>query len=194
VAVSIGRGMDLLGNYVDEDGNSLDKTGKHIDIRDYFSIHGKIERSAQRESEYTKMLSEKLVREFHSLAIVLPSHLVAFVAFEKLWKRHPRLDIYNFLRLPIEEQEINYQEFKEICEGFRNVLFELEKNRKIQTSDLLKNESIDQVIETGVKNVGILHPHRPLLKNKKGDIITKDLNLLYYYHNRLAGYELEKYI
>ena len=30
--------------------------------------------------------------------------------------------------------------------------------------------------------------------NKEGNIITRDFNTLYYYHNRLNGYELEKFI
>jgi glycerol-3-phosphate O-acyltransferase len=194
IAVTIGRGMDLLGNYVDDDGNSLDPTGRHIDIRDYFSFHGKVERSVQRENEYTRMLSEKLVKEFHSLAMVMPSHFVAYIAFEKLWKKHPRLDIYNFLRLPVEEQVIEYSDFKVTCDSFIKVLFDLEQNKKIQTDDYIKEENIDNIIETGINNVGILHTNRPLLKNREGDIITKDLKLLYYYHNRLVGYELEKYI
>ena len=139
-------------------------------------------------------MSEKLIKEFHSLAMVLPGHLVAFVAFEKLWRRYPRLDIYNFLRMPVEEQVIDYDEFKETCEKFLKVLVDMERNRKIQISDFMKEEEIEKIIETGISNVGILHTKRPLLINKNGDIITKDLNLLFYYHNRLAGYELEKHI
>ena len=45
IAVTIGRGMDLLGNYVDDEGNSLDATGKHVDVRDYFTFHGKVEKT-----------------------------------------------------------------------------------------------------------------------------------------------------
>ena len=126
--------------------------------------------------------------------IIVVSHFVAFIAFEMLWRRYPRLDIYNFLRMPVEEQVIEYSEFKATCERFTKVLFDLERNKKIQTADYMKEENIDNIIETGINNVGILHTNRPLLKNKNGDILTKDLNLLYYYHNRLAGYELEKYI
>jgi glycerol-3-phosphate O-acyltransferase len=42
--------------------------------------------------------------------------------------------------------------------------------------------------------VGVFHLNRPLMKNKNGNIITKDLTLLYYYHNRLVGYDLEQLI
>ena len=52
----------------------------------------------------------------------------------------------------------------------------------------------DLVIKHGLDNCGIFHLKRPLLKNKKGNVITQDLNTLYYYHNRLVGYDLEKFI
>ena len=194
ISVSIGRGMDLLGNYVDDEGNSLDATGKHIDIRDYFSLHGKINKNTQRENEYTKMLSERIVKEFHAIARVLSSHLVAFTAFEMLRKRHTRLDIYNFLRLPVEELVILYEDFKITYEKVLKRILILEQRNKIQTADHIKGADIDKIIDLGLENVGILNAKRPLLKNKEGNIITMDLNLLYYYHNRLCGYDLEKYI
>jgi glycerol-3-phosphate O-acyltransferase len=53
---------------------------------------------------------------------------------------------------------------------------------------------IDLVIRHGLENVGIFHLKRPLLFNKEGNIITRDLNTLYYYHNRLVGYDLEKFV
>jgi glycerol-3-phosphate O-acyltransferase len=33
-----------------------------------------------------------------------------------------------------------------------------------------------------------------LLLDRDGNIITKDFSTLYYYHNRLVGYDLEKFV
>ncbi|MFT6873764.1 MAG: glycerol-3-phosphate O-acyltransferase, partial [Roseivirga sp.] len=52
----------------------------------------------------------------------------------------------------------------------------------------------DQIIKHGLKNVGMYHSKRPLVRNKEGDITTQDLHVLFYYHNRLDGYELENYV
>jgi glycerol-3-phosphate O-acyltransferase len=52
----------------------------------------------------------------------------------------------------------------------------------------------DKVIVQGIKNVGMYHSKRTLLRNKKGDVTTEDMNTLFYYHNRLVGYDLEKHI
>ena len=55
-------------------------------------------------------------------------------------------------------------------------------------------DDIDKVIDLGISNVGMYHSLRPLLKNKQGNVITQDMNNMYYYHNRMDGYELEKYL
>jgi glycerol-3-phosphate O-acyltransferase len=76
-----------------------------------------------------------------------------------------------------------------------NELFKLidKENGKINYATHLKGKS-DGAIQRGLDNVGVFHLNRPLIKNKKGNIITKDLSLLYYYHNRLVGYDLEQFI
>jgi glycerol-3-phosphate O-acyltransferase len=42
--------------------------------------------------------------------------------------------------------------------------------------------------------VGLYHSKRPLIRNADGDLVTQDLSLLYFYHNRLEGYGLSQYI
>ena len=56
------------------------------------------------------------------------------------------------------------------------------------------DNSIENIVATGVKNLGMYHSKRPLILNKEGNIFIQDLNLLYFYHNRLVGYELEDHI
>jgi glycerol-3-phosphate O-acyltransferase len=192
MSVSIGRGMDLLGNYVDDEGNSLDQHGNIIQIEDYFKINGDITENEQREGEYTKMLSEKLVREYHRLSQCSASHLAAFTAFEHFRNRYNRLDLYSLLRIPNEELIISYEDFKTDFQKRKAQIFELEKRGEIQVANHLKEKNLNELIELGVNNVGIFHTKRPLLFNKSGQITTQDLRTLYYYRNRLDGYGLEK--
>ena len=49
-------------------------------------------------------------------------------------------------------------------------------------------------MQIGLKNVGMYNAKRPLLQNDDGYIITQDLRILYYYHNRLDGFNLEEYV
>lgn len=193
ISVSIGPGLDVMGNYVDDEGNSLDPQGRVIDTRGYFISNGSITDDKQREDEYTRMLSQRIVSEYHRINRVFASHLAAFVAFEMWQKKHPKLDLFSLLRLPEEELELDYTEYRDTFKRVRKKLYELKDAGKVNHATHLKGK-VDQVIKLGIENVGIFHLKRPLLKNKKGNIITKDLTVLYYYHNRLVGYELEQYI
>jgi glycerol-3-phosphate O-acyltransferase len=193
ISVSIGPGLDVMGNYVDENGNSIDAQGRIINTRDYFISNGDINIDRQREDEYTRMLSQRIVAEYHKINRVFASHLVAFIAFEIWQKKHPTLDLFSLLRVPEEDLEIEYAEFKEVFKRVRKQIFLMKEQGKINFATHLKGKS-DGAIQRGLDNVGVFHLNRPLLKNKKGNIITKDLSLLYYYHNRLVGYDLEQFI
>jgi glycerol-3-phosphate O-acyltransferase len=193
ISVSIGPGLDVMGNQVDDAGNSLDAHGRIIDTRDYFVSNGDINADRQREDEYTRMLSNKIVTEYLRINRIFASHLVAFVAFEMWQKKHPKLDLFGLLRLPEEDQIIDYEEFRATCKRVRKQIYELKDQGKVYHATHLKGK-IDLVIRHGLDNVGIFHLKRPLLMDKDGNIITKDFNTLYYYHNRLVGYDLEKFI
>ena len=193
ISVSIGRGLDVMGNYVDDQGNSLDAQGRVIETRDYFISHGDITVDKQREDEYTRMLSHKIVSEYHRINRVFASHLVAFVAFEMWQKKHPKLDLFGLLKLPEEDQVLQFEEFRAACKRVRKQIYKLKEEGKVYHATHLKG-NINLVIRHGLDNVGIFHLKRPLLMNKEGNIITKDFSTLYYYHNRLVGYDLEKFI
>ena len=193
ISVSIGSGMDVMGNYVNDQGISFDQDGNKLETQDYFKSLGRIQKDAQRDGEYTRMLSERIVAEFHRNNRVFSSHLVAFVGFQMLKKKHQKLDLFNFLRMQPDELVINYQEFKNTCESLRSRIFQMRECNRVHTAPHLEGD-IEEVIAHGLNNVGLYHAKRPLIRNKQGLIISQDLNLLYFYHNRLRGYELEQYI
>ena len=177
ISVSIGRGLDVMGNHVDDQGNSLDAHGRIIDTRDYFVSNGDINADKQREDEYTRMLSHKIVTEYLRINRIFASHLVAFVAFEMWQKKHPKLDLFGLLRLPEEDQVLEYEEFRTTCKRVRKQIYALKDQGKAYHATHLKGK-IDLVIRHGLDNVGIFHLKRPLLMNKDGNIITKDFNTL----------------
>lgn len=190
ISVSIGRAMDPIGNYVNSEGNSIDMKGRPIDTADYFKSFGKITKDSQRDLEYTQMLGNRIVKEFHKINRVFSSHLVAFVAFQMFKKKHAKLDLFNFLRIPPDEMSIDFDSFLEQFIIVRNRVFELRNQGKLQSANHLEGAA-EEVIAHGMNNVGMYHAKRPLLKNKRGEIVSKDLYTLYYYHNRMHGYGLE---
>ncbi len=193
ISVSIGPCLDVMGNYVDLDGHSLDAQGRVINTRDYFVSGGQVVVDRQREEEYTRMLGQRIVKEYHKINRVFASHLVAFVAFEMWMKKYSKLDLFSFLRLPEEDLELDYAEFRATFKRVRKEIYGMKEKREINFAIHLKGKA-DLVIKNGLANVGIFHLNRPLLRNKRGNIVTQDLTLLYYYHNRLVGYDLERLI
>ena len=154
ISVSIGRGMDLLGNFVDAEGRSLDKQNRQISMREYFCTGDQITRDEQRESEYTRMLGEAILREYYRINQVFSSHLVAFTAFELIKKQHPSLDLFNLLRLPEEDLVLSYATFRSSCETVRQQIFHLHQQEKVDIAEHLKQD-IDEVITHGLANVGM---------------------------------------
>jgi glycerol-3-phosphate O-acyltransferase len=185
--------MDLYGNYFEDDGNSIGKLGQQIEPKDYFVKNNKITVDKQRDEEYTRLLSQRIIQEFHKFNEVLPSHIVAFVAYLLFRKQFVDLDLYSFLRLPDDELTLDFNLFKENVSSVAQVLRELESNEKILLAPEFE-KPLDDLVNTGLHNLGMYHAKRPLLLNQDGGIITQDLNLLYFYHNRLVGYNLDHYV
>lgn len=194
ISLSFGKCIDLFGNPVDNEGNSIGHNGEKIDISRYFMTNGVFTRDSQRDGEYTKMLGDEIVKRFHSESRVFASYVVAFAAFELIRKRYKKLDIYAVLRLPEEEQKLGYLEFTNAVSRLIDRLREMDKNGEVHIYHELEISEIDTVIETGIKNLGMYHAKRPLYKLKDGSVMSDDFNLLYFYHNRLEGYDLAKYI
>ena len=64
----------------------------------------------------------------------------------------------------------------------------------IDVSDEVKCFSVEDIIKDGLENLGIYGLHRPLIWEKYNFYTTEDICSLFYYHNRLVGYEFEKFI
>ncbi len=192
ISVSIGKPMDLFGNYVDVDGHSIGQNGRYIATKDYFLRDGKFVDDPQRDEEYTRNLSKRIVEEFHRNNEVLPSHLVAYIGFKLLRKKFPDLDLFNFLRLPEDELLLDYGEFTREVEKLVKIVKIIEEEGGILTSPAL-NKPATEIIERGLDNLGIFHTNLPLVRNEQGDIETESLSLLYFYHNRLRGYNFDEY-
>src|SRR5690606_6554932 len=134
ISVSIGKAMDILGNYVDADGNSVDNHGRTIDCKDYFLSNGRITVDKQRENEYTRKLAKKIVGEFHKINRVFSSHMVAFTAFQMIRRENKKLDLFNLLRLPEEDIVLAYPEFKMECQRVLKNILQIEKEGKVHVA------------------------------------------------------------
>jgi len=194
IYLTIGEPMDVMGNKVNQNGESVDERGALIKLKDYFlSSEGAVENNPQRESVYTKILGEKIIDNYYKHNTVLSSHFIAFLAFQYFLKTNSDLSLYNLLNVKVESVFIPQEVFAEIVIQARNYLYKLEEKGEISLSDDIRLD-VKELIESGVSKVGVFHPQKTLYTDKYGNIRTEDLKLLYYYHNRMEGYELENRI
>ncbi|NQW27990.1 MAG: 1-acyl-sn-glycerol-3-phosphate acyltransferase [Flammeovirgaceae bacterium] len=192
ISVSIGRGLDVLGNYVNDEGKSIDQNGNEINIKDYFVKDGNINIDKQREHTYVQILSKRIVEEYYKNNRVYSSHLVAYTAFKMLERSKPKLDLYNLLRLSVDDLEIDYEAFKSNFKKLRKVILKIHAEGNVGVNPRLQKKAED-AISYGLANVGMYHAKPPLVKIKD-KIVILNPSTLYYYHNRLEGYGLEKHI
>jgi len=191
ISLSFGQPLDVLGNFVDQNGVSYDKNNQPINVKDYFISEGEIKEDLQRDNEYTKILGDKIVDRFHKDNIVLSSHLVAFVTFNLLKAKNNNLDIYGLLRLPPEDYIFEKETVKAAVSAVTERLIEMEANQEIRLSKAIR-QNVDDIIIEGVSRVGNYHAQKPLKFNKEENIISENFKLLYYYHNRLDTFNLHK--
>lgn len=194
ITLSLGEPVDVFGNKLDENGNSIDSLGNRIEIRNYFVNKGILKSDDQREMIYTQMLGEYIVKGFYKNNVVYSSHVVTFVAFKLLSKKLHHPDIFTMMRTPEEDREILWDDFKSAVKRVIDELYVLNNKDLIKLAPHMTTKELDEIIELGIENVCLYHPNLPIMRNKEGNISSEDLKLLYYYHNRLKGYGLEKCI
>lgn len=193
ITLAFGHPMDVLGNLVNEDGKSFDIHGREINVREYFIDENGIMENLQRESEYTRILSEKVVERFYAENIVLSSHLVAFAAFRILERENPGLDLYGVLRLPPADYVFPLEVMKDVIAQLKAELIKMKEAGKVNLSkEVYLSE--EEIIKDGIRKIGIFHTDKPLRFNKKKQIVSDSFPTLFYYHNRLENYGLEKKI
>ncbi len=193
ITLSFGKPMDVLGNFVDEQGISHDRKGHPVDVKEYFMSNGEVVEDGQREMEYTKILADRIADRYRKENIVLTSHLVALAAFIILQKENPSLDLFGVLRLPPEDFVFPMKKMQDVIGQLQAKLISMKEKGRIKLSDQIYY-SIDDLIRDGVRNLGIYHPEKTLKFNKKGQLISQNFKLLFFYHNRLIKYGLEKEI
>ncbi len=189
VYMSLGHIMDVFGNRVNENGESIDKFGHKIQIDDYFLTDGVLKADTQRESIYTRILGEAVVNEFQKNNVALSSNIVSFVAFQLLYDKSECTDLITFINAVPQQFLVPASDFDMRCSELIVELRKMEKEGLIRCSEEFKLED-SELIMLGLRQLGVYHQHRVLSRNNLS-IYTEDLRLLYFYHNRLSTYHLQ---
>jgi glycerol-3-phosphate O-acyltransferase len=153
--------------------------------------NGQITSNLQRETEYTKILSDKIVNRYFQENVVLSSHLIAFVVFKILEQHYEKLDIYGILRLDADDHIFPYESIKNAVSDLQKILFAWEAEGKIKLSEQI-HWQVDDLVKHGASEMGIYHISKPIEVKENGNVASGNFSLLFFYHNRLMNYGLEK--
>lgn len=189
VVFSIGKPMDVFGNNVNIKGESYDEKGKLLDIKDYFKFNGEFVEDTQRERVYTKILGDNIKKSYSTESIVLSSHLLAYGIFKYFEKIRPNDDLFTLVSLPLDSLEVDMATAKKIVDHLKTELVNMEAKGKIKLSEQIHLPS-EELIDDALKNLGVYHARRPLIKSKNATLTSEDFKLLYFYHNRLDDYNI----
>lgn len=189
---SFGEPHDLFGNRLDEEGRSIDRLGRRIDLADYFRRDGEVTYDAQRNKAYTRILGEHILKEYYAINIVFNSHLVAFAAFQYI-QQSQGIDKFRLFTRNETKMIIPEDKFLEILDRLLGKLRELRSQGKVKLATHL-DKSTTEILSEGISNLSGYHVQKPIVRMPNGNITTENIKLLYFYHNRLKGYELHRYI
>jgi glycerol-3-phosphate O-acyltransferase len=184
--IRFGDPIDPFGNRVDSQGGSLTPTGRSIDAGGYIERQGKPVTDPARDAAYTRELGEVLGQRYEEDTVLMSTQVVAHVLFRDLVQSTPGMDLFARLRLRGEvgfDCETLRQELGET----RDRLLQLERNGRVRTSDVVKEDTPDQLLERALSFWNGYHDSTAA--RREGDrIIIGDPSLLLYYQNRLVPF------
>jgi glycerol-3-phosphate O-acyltransferase len=189
VVVRFGRPFDVFGNDITDDGESIDRAGRHVDPASFVrGANGEVTDDDQRDSEYTRALGRRLAAVYPKLTVFHSTHLVARVLFDALAMRAGTRDIYRLLRLSPAQLAVPRAEALVAIDRLRariasNPAFGAEHPGFIEQSTADK-------LADGVKALSTFHT-RIAVADRGDTLQVDDLKLLYYYQNRTAHIPVE---
>ena len=188
----MGEPLDPFGNQVDAQGRSIDGRGRVVDIARYVTDgEGTPVHDPRRDRVYTHQAGAAVRRAFRKGNTLLSTHVLAFALFEVLRRRFPTNDLYRFLRDAGGGVGVPMNEVAEFVSRL------LARGRALAASGALRlgtsvsGREAPEVIADALKHFGAFHSS-PVAVRRGDRVFAEEMNLLYYYRNRLAGYGLEE--
>lgn len=187
IVLTFSKPLDVVGNRVDHEGRSLDPRGRLIDTTRYVVRDGQPVHDDQRDAQYTNELSDAIGRAFLRDNVLMSTHLVGYTLFEYLKQKNPELDLYRLLRTGGTVPSVPVTELADETERVLTAVRALHDGPRL--AEELAQGDVLAIIADALRYFGTYHT-QPAAVRRGDRIFHQDRNLLYYYGNRLRGYEL----
>jgi glycerol-3-phosphate O-acyltransferase len=190
VVIRFGRPLDPFGNDVDDDGESRDRAGRRIDPRTYLSgADGEVSEDGQRDAEYTRLLGRRLAEVYPRESVYHSTHLVARVLFDAIATQAGTRDVYKLLRH--HAREVHVPDAVRALGDLRRRIVDNPAAGRLHQRVVAAGDAA--TLDDAVRALGTYHA-TPVIE-RHGDILrVGDLELVYYYQNRLSHLAPEKVV
>ncbi len=193
IHLRFGRPLDPFGNEVDPDGNSRDPRQRPIDARGYLEVDGVLSEDPARDAEYTRALESRILAEFARESVIHPTNVLAFACFELLRRTRPDLDLYRLIGSFGSEQSLALPEVEDELALVLEALASLARSDRVRLSavvwDAAASGDVAPLLRAALSSFGTYHS-KPVIERRGVRLHVCDSKLLFYYRNRLDGYDL----
>ncbi len=182
--------MDVFGNTVDQDGESVDEQGRQVDPVRYLWVNGEVAPDKERDRAYTRLLASRVIGAFRRNNVIQPIHVVAFALIEHIRRAHPSWDVKRTLRFAKGDGLA-----EAVAVGETERLLRIAKRdaseSKYRLSRSTKTQTAAQMLDD-VTRIFESIGDEPAITREGKRVRLQDPKLLFYYSNRLRGYDLER--
>lgn len=190
ITVRFSTPLDVFGNAVDSDGESVDRQGRRVDPQRYLWVNGQPATDRERDMQYTRMLGHAIAESHRANNVIYPLHIVAFAIFEHVRRQHPQWDVVNTLRFSAGDVISTA-----IAEGETERVLRLVRaaadGSQLRLSRTAATQSAGEMLRD-VERLFRLYHVGEVARFEHGQLRLLNLRLLYYYSNRLRGYDIER--
>jgi glycerol-3-phosphate O-acyltransferase len=188
--IRFSKPIDCFGNAVDDEGRSHDAHGRLVDPVSYIvGRNDKPVRDPARDAQYTRELGEVVVDAYKRDTVVMPTHVVAACAFERLRRSVGKGDLFVILRHQADVM-VPRGELAEDIDRLLQRVRGMEEKGELVLAPTLKNARGDDVLTLALRAFATGYHTSPVLTPRGNDVVLEDTNLLFYYQNRLAAHGL----
>ena len=106
MVIRYGMPMDVFGNPVDDAGMSRAPDGTPIDPASYLKRDGDVVADQERDAEYTRQTGVEVAHAFQRESVMLPTHFLGWILFERERRLSPHLDLFALLRTTSGDRHI----------------------------------------------------------------------------------------
>lgn len=186
----VGEPLDVFGNRVDGEGQSLDSRGRRVDRTRYVLRNDEPVFDRQRDEEFTRELARAVVESYHCNTLPKSTHILCAAVFRWLCERAGDMDLYRLLRTGGKEESMPIAESYERVDRTLRALRKAREGNRILLDDGLMHLDVPEVVSHALVHLSSYH-RRPAVERRGDRLFHVDRNLLLYYRNRLAGHDLE---